>query len=141
MNFYLTRYWARKQVGLVSRGHPQRGYATWMALHFLWSQLEPFFKSDDIARRFWLLCERRDKTLCEPLAQAINVIFGEILAYYDANKGSGYAMLDHSTFFRSKRGRHIEFEKFRDNKATRTAKFDAAWSKIAKVLRSGPERT
>ncbi len=138
-NFYLTRYWARKQVGLASRGKPQRGYAAWMALHFLWSQLEPVLKSDDIERRFWSLCARRDEELCRPLAHAINVIFNEILSYYNANKGSGAGMLDHSTFFRNKRGRHIEFENFWDREATRTRKFDLAWENVVDELLTGPD--
>lgn len=136
-NFYLTRYWARKQVGFASHGKPQRGYAAWMALHFLWSRLEPVLKLDDIARRFWSLCARHDVILGKPLAQAINIVFEEILAYYNANKGSGDAVLDHSTFFRNKRGRHVEFENFWGNEATRTAKFDVAWAKVAEALIGG----
>ena len=108
-NFYLTRFWARKQVGLASRGKPQRGYANWMALHFLWSRLAPALEKEDAARRFWSQSARKDASLCEPVAQAINIIFVELLNYYDANKGTGDAVLDHSTFFRNKRGRHLEF--------------------------------
>lgn len=138
-NFYLTRFWARRQVGLASRGKPQRGYAAWMALHFLWSQLEPVLRSDDAARRFWSLSARRDEALCKPLAQAINLIFMEILAYYSANKGTGAGALDHSTFFRNKRGRHIEFKHFWDKEATRKTKCDVALSKVVNTLKTGED--
>lgn len=138
-NFYLTRYWARRQVGLASHGKPKRGYATWMALHFLWSRLERHLDREDSARRFWSLCARKNGALCRPLAQAINSVFDELLAYYRANKGSGAGALDHSTFFRNKRGRHIEFEKFWNVKATRRAKFDVAWSKVEKALAAGQD--
>ncbi len=133
-NFYLTRFWARKHVALSSHGKPQRGYANWMALHFLWSRLGPVLKSDDIARRFWSRSASKEVALYKPLAQAIDVIFVELLNYYNANKGSGESVLDHSTFFRNKRGRHTDFEAFWNSNATKTAKFDAAWAKVVKAL-------
>lgn len=132
--FYLTRYWARRHVGLASRGKPQRGYANWMALHFLWSRLAPALKKDDAARKFWLLASRGDESLCKPLSQAINIIFLELLAYYDANKGSGETVVDHSTFFRNKRGRHLEFELYWTTSAKRLDKFSIAWKGIVKAL-------
>jgi AIPR protein len=132
--FYLPRFWARRHVGLASRGKPQRGYAGWMALHFLWTRLEKVLKNEDVARRFWSLCERKDAALYSPLSQAINVVFDELMAYYRANKGTGVAALDHSTFFRNKRGRHVEFERFWKTTAMRTAKFDIAWAKVVKAL-------
>lgn len=133
-NFYLPRYWARKHIGLSSRGKPQRGYANWMALHFLWSRLAPVLKTGDAARRFWSLASRGEESLCKPLAQAINIIFIELLAYYEANKGSGETVFDHSTFFRNKRGRHIEFEDYWKAHATRSARFDTAWKRVVKAL-------
>lgn len=136
-DFYLTRYWARKQVRLASLGKPQRGYAAWMALHFLWSRLGPELASEVSARRFWSRCAQRREALCKPLAQVIDVIFLELLDYYDANKGSGAGVLDHSTFFRNKRGRHIEFASFWDDEATRSAKFDMAWPKVLKAIAAG----
>jgi hypothetical protein len=135
-NFYLTRYWTRKYIALCSRGKPQRGYAAWMTLHFLWSRLGPVLKKGELARRFWLLCSKKDPSLCRQLAQLINVIFDEILEYYNANKGKGVGVLDHSTFFRNKRGRHSEFAKYWKNQARRTAKFEAAWDKLETALES-----
>lgn len=133
-DFYLTRFWARKHIGLSSRGKPQRGYANWMALHFLWSRLSPALKKGDAARRFWSLASRGDPSLCKPLSQAINIIFLELLAYYEANKGSGDTVVDHSTFFRNKRGRHIEFESYWKTSARRLDKFTAAWTNVLKAL-------
>lgn len=136
-SFYLPRFWARRQVGLESRGKPQRSYAGWMALHFLWARIKRVLKSDDAARRFWTLCERKDSALCLPLSEAINVVFDELMAYYRAKKGVGSAALDHSTFFRNKRGRHLEFEKFWKTTATRTRKFDIAWAKVVREIAGG----
>jgi hypothetical protein len=134
-SFYLTRFWARKHIALSSHGKPQRGYANWMALHFLWFRLSPVLNSEDTARRFWSRSARKEEALCKPLAQAINVVFVELLNYYKANRGTGDAVLDHSTFFRNKRGRHIEFEEFWKKKATKTAKFDTAWAKVVNALK------
>lgn len=133
-SFYLTRYWARKQIGLASRGIPQRSYANWMALHILWKHLLPVLKNESAARRFWQLCERRDRSLSAPLLQMCDQIFDEILAYYRANKGAGASVLDHSTFFRSKRGRHQEFLKNWKWSSVRKAKFEKARAKANLVL-------
>lgn len=124
--FYLTRYWARKQIYYSSRGKPQRGYASWTALHFVWQRLAPLLKKSDAQNRFCQLCLLRDEELCKPMAQAIDIAFMELMQYYGANKGTGDAMLDHSTFFRNKHGRHTEFEKFWKTKATRQDRFTRA---------------
>lgn len=133
-NFYLTRFWARKHVRLASRGKPQWGYGGWMALHFLWSCLAPVLKKEDAARRFWSLSARKDAALCKPLGQSINVIFDQLMEYYDANKGEGDSVMDPSTFFRSKRGRHVEFEKYWANEANKKDKFQTAWTKVLHAL-------
>lgn len=136
-SFYLPRFWARRHVGLASRGKPQRAYAAWMALHFLWSRLAPVLKKKDSAHHFWMLSERKDETLSIAMTQACNVVFDELLAYYRTNKGTGDSVVDHSTFFRSKRGRHIEFENFWKTAATRTAKFDKSLANVTEAIESG----
>jgi hypothetical protein len=80
------------------------------------------------------LCERRDPSLAKPLSKAIDIIFIEPLNYYAANKGEDDTIVDHSTFFRNKRGRHIEFEQFWRTAASGAEKFDAAWAKVLAVF-------
>ncbi|MDZ7617682.1 MAG: AIPR family protein [Patescibacteria group bacterium] len=135
--FYLPRHWARQQIRLATRGKPQWSYANWSALHFLWSRLKPLLNKEEVARRFRTMCERKDAALVVPLGQAINVVFLELLAYYRANRGTGASVLDHSTFFRNKRGRHLEFERFWKSSATRQRRFDIAWGKVTNALLAG----
>jgi len=135
-SFYLARYWSRRMVAFSSRGKPQRGYAAWMALHFLWSRLDPLLNTDRMSRGFWEGCAKSDERLTEPLDQAIDVIFVEVLAYYEANKGRGREAQDHSTFFRHKRGRHLEFETFWKTKAARVKRFESAWKRVREALES-----
>lgn len=133
-NFYLSRYWARKCVGLASRGKPQRAYAKWMVLHFIWSRMATLLKKEDPARRFRSLLERKDAAFAKPFMQAINIAFEEVLEYYEENKGSGQSVLDHSTFFRNKKGRHVEFQEFWKTQATKSDKFDAAMTKVEQMV-------
>jgi hypothetical protein len=137
-NFYLTRFWARRHVGLASRGKPQWGYAGWMTLHFLWSCLAPVLKYEEVSRRFWSMSATKDAALCTPLGKGIDIIFDQMMEYYNLNKGTGDAVMDPSTFFRGKRGRHIEFEGLWKTRAAKKDKFDAVWAKVQHALVTSP---
>ncbi len=55
---YLSKYWLMQQVTARSKGYPQRGYAKWLVLGFLWSRLAPIIRSQRSATAFrimWVL--------------------------------------------------------------------------------------
>ena len=122
---YLARYWLAHEVTLCSRGYPQRGYAKWLVLGFLWSRIGPGLQSNRIRSAFREACEARNTAVLSPLWKATNRVYKAALNYYNANKGRGKSVMDVSLFFRSKKGRDREFEEFwkrlkkADDRATR----------------------
>lgn len=110
-DFYLSRFHARAYVTVGSKGQPQRGYAKWLVLHFLWSRLAGVLKSATAMRRFVDLTERKDKSIQEPMGRAVEMVFKDVMAFYGATKGKGEQELDHSRFFKT-RGLHKKFAAF-----------------------------
>ena len=108
-NFYLPRYWLMKEVTYWSRHYPQRGYAKWLVLGFLWTRLTPFLGSSKKKDSFWRLCHGQDASLIKPLGRVIDDTFRLALEYYRKNRGRGAKAVDVSLFFRSKKGRDKEF--------------------------------
>jgi len=111
-DYYLPRYRLMREVTRVARGAPQRGYAKWMVLNFMWSNVAQFIRRRRKTRAFRLLCERQDDALVTPLCQATDHVFVEALKYYRANRGEGEAALDISQFFKNRRGHHTRFAQF-----------------------------
>jgi hypothetical protein len=108
-DYYLSRYWLFYAVTYWAKGYPQRGYAKWLVLGFVWDHLEPFVRSARHARSFRTLSEKGDPELFRVLGVAISRTYSAASKYYNANKGSGDRSQDPSLFFRSKRGRRKEF--------------------------------
>jgi hypothetical protein len=109
---YLSRYWLAHEVTYCSREYPQRGYAKWLVLGFMWSHFSSIVRADRNARAFRCICERREYKSLNPLWNAINIVYIQALKYYNANKGRGDKAMDISTFFHNKKGRDKEFERF-----------------------------
>jgi hypothetical protein len=109
-DYYLSRYWLCRAVSYGSKGRPQRGYAKWLALNFMWSQVGPLVRSRHHAEAFRLLAEHDKPVLWRPLLAGIDRVFVAVRGFYSANKGQGEAAVDISTFFRHAKGRHRQFE-------------------------------
>ncbi len=133
--YYLTRYWTMREVTYCAREYPQRGYAKWLVQWFVWSQLAPLIRSASAQDRFIHLIECEDHATERALIQAIDKVFVASLAYWRKNRGKGAKALDPSTFFRNKRGRHMEFRKFWSgtNNKSRPG-FKKSWSAFARAL-------
>jgi hypothetical protein len=37
--YYLNRFWLLRRVGLASSSYPERAYAGWVVLHFMWAKI------------------------------------------------------------------------------------------------------
>lgn len=133
-SYYLPRYWLLQQVTSASRGYPERGYAKWLVLNFVWSKLAPLVSGKERARSFWEQCER-DMGVVVSLSQCIGKIFRVALAYYRANRGTGPTAVDISAFFRTKKGRDKEFARFWKSANNRSrASFDKAWGAVRRAV-------
>ncbi len=133
--YYLTRYWLLREVTYCAHGYPERGYAKWLVLGFVWSELGSLLRPQSAQERFIKMMERYDPKLEWPLYQAVQKAFVAALNYWRKDRGRGAKAIDVSTFFRNKRGRHNEFKAFwrgRNNRSRRGFAF--AWKKVKAVL-------
>ena len=115
VDYFLPRYWLAKHISQQAKGYPERGYAKWVVLHFMWQQVSPLLGSRVLRRGFRAMSEC---SLIPELSKAVNAAFKGASAYYKTNRGSGARQIDPSSFFKHS-GHHIEFKKFwehRDNK-------------------------
>ena len=134
-HYYLSRYRLGRKVTYCAKGYPERGYAKWLVLGFVWSQIAPLVRSSRNAESFRVQAERQISNLVDPLYTAINKVFVSVLRYYKQNCGTGTTAVDVSTFFRNKRGRDKEFQSFwsmRNNKSRKG--FEQALEKIGKAI-------
>jgi hypothetical protein len=131
--FYLNRYWLLRQVSYVARGYPERAYAKWLVLHFVWPYLAPVVRSADSRSRFWAECLSNSAALT-PLCQAVALTFTVALAFFRKKRGQGAKAQDISTFFQRK-GLDKEFDKFWKSPANRSKRsFKRAWARFEKGL-------
>ena len=133
--FYLPRYRLMKSLAPYSRGFPERAYAKWLVLNFLWSQLAPLVKKERHARKFVAAFERYNWRIGQPLGNSINGVFDVALRYYRANRGKGKTAIDVSLFFRNKPGRHREFAQYWARPENRSRNvFDREWQRLGEAI-------
>jgi hypothetical protein len=71
-DYDLPRYRLMREVTRVAKGQPERGYAKWLVLNFIWSRVAQLVCGRQKSRAFRVLCEKRDERLVVPLHRAIN---------------------------------------------------------------------
>lgn len=134
--YYLSRYWLMRYVSYAARGFPERAYAKWLVLNFVWTRLDPNTRSRAGAEAFRLACERDDPELGAPLIRAITAVYRSALAFYRERRGSGPTAIDVSTFFK-RRNLHREFDGYwRRGRNGHRKHFDRAWSRFEKALKA-----
>ena len=110
--YYLTRYWLMKSVGLSSRKKTGRGYAKWMVVGILWNYINPLIQTTQNKTKFIKLCESNGVEYNEILTETSNILFNGAEKFYKRFKGRGDDEIDISQFYRNKKGRNNEFEKY-----------------------------
>ncbi len=108
--FYLTRFWLAESVSYAARGYPERSYAKWLVLNFMWSNVRSLVNSKSDAERFRKHWEQGSKAMYY-LWQANNVVYNAALRFYRLKRGKGATATDVSNFFK-RRNLHREFAKF-----------------------------
>lgn len=133
-NYYLPRYWLMREVTYAARGYPERAYAKWLVLNFVWTSLEPVCRKRAQAEAFRNACERDTARVVTPLLRAIDAVFVAALRFYRGKRGSGQTAIDVSTFF-LRRNLHKDFGKYwrGSGNMSRTA-FNRASAKFRKAL-------
>jgi hypothetical protein len=104
--YYLCRYWLMREVSFAARGFPERAYAKWLVLNFLWSRLGTGLRGRSSMETFRLACERQRSNVVVPLNRAADALFRAALAFFRARRGKGETALDVSSFFKRKKLDH-----------------------------------
>jgi hypothetical protein len=135
---YLSAYWLSRVVKYNASGFPDRAYAKWHVLHFLWSRLGVELKKKARADVFRSMCERAWSL---HLDNATRLTYLAALAFYRSKRGKGARAIDISNFFyRSKQ--HIAFERFwRSPNNIRRKQAHKFMQHFLQELRSEGERT
>lgn len=94
---YLSIYWLGKIVRRQGAGYPDRAYAKWHAMHFLWSYVAPLLRKKSTTEEFRRRCESREGW--PPLERATNEVFKALGDFFKANRGFGQKATDISNFF------------------------------------------
>jgi hypothetical protein len=133
--YYLCRYWLMRVVGSAAKGYPERAYAKWVVLHFLWSRLAPFLRNKSATLVLKQIWERPEREYAH-LLQAANACFRSVIQFYRSNRGSGARAIDVSRFFQQK-NLHRRFDSFwPGSRNTHRAAFRRAWAKFEEDLRN-----
>jgi hypothetical protein len=137
--FYLTRYRLMREVRYASAGYPERAYAKWLILHYMWSRLSPVLRARSMMRMFLDAAEGNLPPL-RPLWQANEAAFRAALAFYRRRRGQGERAADVSSFFK-KRGLLPEFERYLHNAGRNLRRtVDRRWNRFEAMLRAMDEQ-
>lgn len=132
--YFLNRYWIMKKVGKVAKGYPERAYAKWLVINFMWDHCSKSLKSNASKNVFQKQCEING-ALMKPLGVASGAVFNAALAYYRKNRGKGARAIDVSSFFKRK-GLDADFQKYWRGSSNRYRNsFKKAIQKFEKTLK------
>jgi len=135
-DYYLPRYRLMREVTYAAKGVPERGYAKWMVLNFMWSHIAPLVRGRRKCLAFRRMCEVQEDSLVVPLNQIIIDVFIEALKYYRANRGKGDSAIDVSQFFKNRKRHHKLFAEYWDQNVTksRQSAFSRRLEKVKTVI-------
>lgn len=111
--YYLPRYWVMHEVAYAARGKPDRSYAKWVVLNFVWGLLRPQLHSRAMLDAFRRIGEHQGKhmDILRALYKLNDGVFAAALTFYRQKRGKGASALDVSNFFK-RHGRGDQFRAF-----------------------------
>jgi hypothetical protein len=125
-----------REVSFAARGFPERAYAKWLVLNFLWSRLGTGLRGRSSMETFRLACERQRSNVVVPLNRAADALFRAALAFFRARRGKGETAMDVSSFFKRKKLDH-DFLRYWGGKANSHRRvFKKHLDKLEEALRS-----
>lgn len=134
-NYYLPRYRLLREVTYAAQGAPEWGYAKWMVLNFMWSQISPVVRGKQKCRAFRILCEQQSDDVILPLNRAILEVFAEAKRYYQHHRGTGSEAIDVSQFYKNRKNHHKHFaEHWNSISPNRAQKFDRLMNKVQQAV-------
>lgn len=135
-NYYLTRCWLMRDVAYASRGKPERAYAKWLVLNFMWKSLEPVIRSRAWADSFRDAVARGRRPIESPLIKSADAVYSAAMRFFRGKRGTGQRAIDVSTFFMRKK-LHDQFERFWRTSANRDrTRFGRSWKQFMSALQA-----
>lgn len=132
--FYLCRYWLMREVGYAAKGYPERGYAKWLVLHFVWGRFSSLVGTGAAKQAFRELWEKQNISAMRPLFAANDCAYSAAIQFYKSRRGRGAKARDVSSFFKRK-GLHLEFERFWKGSGNRyRSRFAKAWKRLDTII-------
>jgi hypothetical protein len=131
--YYLIRYRLLREVNYRAHGYPERAYAKWVVLNFIWAKLAPLVRARAAAEIFRQTSEKNVSPIGY-LSSAIDKVFVASLKFYRAKRGKGATALDVSTFFH-RRNLDEQFENFWSSpKNTARSGYNRYWKRFQGAL-------
>jgi hypothetical protein len=116
---YLMHVWLDRFVRYHASGKPERAYARWLALHFVWSQVRATVGRNPGRELFLRLVERPSyHDALTGLDRYVEFVFQAASAFYRAKRGKGSEAQDPSAFFKHA-NLHQQFQKYWYSSANR----------------------
>lgn len=106
---YLAAYWLGRLIKRAASGYPNRAYAKWHALHFLWQGIAPLLRKRSYADAFRQTSER--DAWSNNIYRAIDQVYLGLLDFFRAKRGKGAKAKDVSNFF-YRTHQHTRFESY-----------------------------
>lgn len=129
---YLSMYWLGRIVKYEGAGYPDRAYAKWHTMHFLWKHVDPLLRSKATADHFRTSCEWNEWPAS--LHAATDQIYRSLIEFFKLKRGQGPRAVDVSNFF-YRQNLHTAFESFwRGSRNTRRTKFRKLMKKFQSEL-------
>jgi hypothetical protein len=134
VDYYLSRYWLMREVSYAARGYPERAYAKWLVLNFLWRSLDPITRARARADVFREACERNNSRVEGPLLRSIDETYRSALRFYRGKRGAGQKAIDVSTFFQ-RRNLHKDFDRYWRGSTNRSRPvLNKVWARFQRAI-------
>jgi len=104
--------WLDRFVRYHASGKPERAYARWLVLHFVWSQVRGVIGHKPGRELFLRLAERSSyHEALTGLDRYVELVFQAASAFFKAKRGKGGAAKDASVFFKHA-NLHHQFQRY-----------------------------
>lgn len=101
---YLFFYWLHRIIHSITRTQRRYGFAKWLVLNFLWSQLGSKFKNPHIRDNFVHVAERQRNfhSVVKMLITIVKIILNTAMSVYRLNRITKDTVMTETDFFREK---------------------------------------
>lgn len=123
VKYYLDRYWVVKKSSKVASGYPERGYAKWLVINFIWNQIQNTLSIPINSKAFHIACKSNGIPL-DYFNKMATEVYKVALLFYRKKAGKLETAIDVSSFFRKKNLNKEFFDYWNAKENNHKSKFD-----------------